>query len=229
VYSNKTTLILDMNSTFMFGEDNFGPSENFSEYYHKIGGKLSAHNINEVIRYVYNYLDIRYSDIKFRNCFPLIETVITENPTYNFSSHEQKKIICTFAYHEIGSIPSEYVDTLHKLSSRFSIAVVIDIWAPKITWLNLFDDLGISQLFMASSFSSDHGMVKPSQAPFNLVIEQLGVSKEHSLMVGDSVRRDLGGAKAAGIDCVLVGGAEHPNAFGCYKNLIEFSHGVLNT
>lgn len=43
-------------------------------------------------------------------------------------------------------------------------------------------------------------------------------------MVGDSVRRDLGGAKAAGIDCVLVGGAEHPDARGCYENLIDFCH-----
>jgi len=228
MYSNKTTLLLDMNSTFMFGEDNFGPSEKFSEYYHDIGGKLSVNTINEVIRYVYHYLDIRYPDVKFRECFPSLETVITENPEYDFSTQEIKKIIRTFAYHEMGAISTEYVDVLHKLNSRFTLSVVIDIWAPKKTWLNLFNDLNINQLFMASSFSSDHGMVKPSPSPFNMVIENLGVTKEHSLMIGDSIRRDLGGAEAAGIDCVLVGGAEHPNALACYNNLIESSYDVLN-
>ena len=215
MYSNKTTLLLDMNSTFMFGEDNFGESENFSEYYHNIGGELSGEEINEVIRYVYNYLDRRYPDEKYRECFPSIETVITDNSEYHFSSLALQKIIHTFAYHEMGSIPSEYVDILHKLNARYTLSVVIDIWAPKISWLSLFDDLGISQLFVASSFSSDHGMVKPSPSSFNMVVEKLGVNKENCLMVGDSIRRDLGGAEAAGIDCVLVGGAEHPNAVGC--------------
>lgn len=95
--------------------------------------------------------------------------------------------------------------------------------------MNLFNEPGINKLFVASSYSSDHGMVKPSPNPFNLVVEQLGVSKEQCLMIGDSIRRVLGGEEAADIDCVLVGGAEHPNAVGCYKNLLEFSHRVFNT
>jgi len=101
--------------------------------------------------------------------------------------------------------------------------VVIDIWSPKSAWLRLFEETGISKLFLASSFSSDHGMVKPSPKPFELIIKQLGVQNFQALVVGDSIRRDLGGATAAGIDCVLVGGAEHPDAFGCYANLLEFS------
>lgn len=229
MYLNKTALLLDMNSTFMFGEDNFGCSVNFSDYYHKIGGRLSANDINEIIRYVYAYLDVRYPDMQYRECFPSIESVITENFEYDFSKQELQHIISTFANHEIGSISPEYVNILHKLSTRFKLAVVIDIWAPKTTWVNLFSELGINKLFVASSYSSDHAMVKPSPNPFNLVVEQLGVSKEQCLMIGDSIRRDLGGAEAADIDCVLVGGAEHPNAVGCYKNLLEFSHRVFNT
>ena len=31
MYSNKSALLLDMNSTFMFGEDNFGIDEDFSK------------------------------------------------------------------------------------------------------------------------------------------------------------------------------------------------------
>jgi len=115
---------------------------------------------------------------------------------------------------------------LYRLSEKYKLAVVIDIWAPKITWQCLFRKVGISNLFSASSFSSDHGIVKPSPKPFEQIIDQLGIKKEQALMIGDSIRRDLGGAQAAGIDCVLVGGAIHPDAVGCYENLIEFSYAL---
>lgn len=87
------------------------------------------------------------------------------------------------------------------------LAAVIDIWSPKNAWLIEFERAGISGLFSAASFSSDHGMVKPSPKPFKWVLSQLGVSESEAIVVGDSPRRDLGGAKSAGIDCILVGGA----------------------
>ncbi len=223
MYSNKSVLLLDMNSTFMFGEDNFGSSEDFSKYYHKIGGILSTEEINRIIRAVYSYLDERYPDENFRHTFPTIEVVLKTIVNQEFPEEEVSKVVNTFAQHEIGCIPSEYIEVLHTLSKNFKLAVVIDIWAPKITWVRLFEKLGINELFSASSFSSDHGMVKPSPKPFELVIEQLDVNKDQSLVIGDSIRRDLGGAQAAGIDCVLVGGSQHSNAVGCYENLLKFS------
>lgn len=207
----------------MFGEDNFGALEDYSKYYHKIGGMLSKADINSVISSVYSYLDNLYPDERYRHHFPSIETAISNIIALNLSKDEISKVVDTFAHHEIGYIPPEYIEVLFKLSEKYKLAVVIDIWAPKPTWLRLFQEVGISSLFSASSFSSDHGMVKPSSKPFELVIEQLGIKKKQGLMIGDSVRRDLGGAQAAGIDCVLVGGAKHPNAMGCYENLIEFS------
>ncbi|MCF6323963.1 MAG: hypothetical protein L3J89_06550 [Gammaproteobacteria bacterium] len=51
---------------------------------------------------------------------------------------------------------------------------MIDIWIPKECWLQLFEAPGINKLFSASSFSSDHGMVKPSAKPFEPVIKQTG-------------------------------------------------------
>ncbi len=224
MYSNKSALLLDMNSTFMFGEDNFGTSEDFSKHYHKIGGTLSKNEINKHIRSVYAYLDERYPDERYRHNFPTVEEAINKVVEKKLSGEEVLKIIETFAHHEIGYIPTEYVEALHKLSESYILAVVIDIWAPKITWLILFEEVGIDKLFTASSFSSDHGMVKPSPKPFELVLKQLGIKKEKCLVIGDSIRRDLGGASAAGIDCVLVGTAKHKNALNCYKNLLELSH-----
>ena len=224
MYSNKSALLLDMNSTFMFGEDNFGISEDFSKYYHKIGGVLSKEEVNKAIRSVYAYLDKLYPDENYRHSFPTVEEAIKNIVDKHLPEEEISKLVSTFAKHEAGSIPAEYIEALHRLSKKYKLAVVIDIWAPKESWLHLFEESGINKLFSASSFSSDHGMVKPSPKPFELVIQQLGINKERCLVIGDSIRRDLGGASAAGIDCVLVGGAKHTNALGFYKNLLELSY-----
>lgn len=114
-----------------------------------------------------------------------------------------------------------YVDALFYLSERFILSVVIDIWSPKQRWLKTFDDSGISSIFSASSFSSDHGIVKPSPKPFDYVVQQLNLPKESCLVIGDSIRRDLGGSIAAGIDCILVGGSQDERAYGSYSNLLE--------
>ena len=223
MYSNKSALLLDMNSTFMFGEDNFGIDEDFSKHYHNIGGELSKEDANEIIRSVYVHLDKLYPDEKYRHSFPTVEETIRNVVDKNLPEEEISKLVDTFAKHEVGNIPAEYIEVLNQLSKKYQLAVVIDIWAPKEKWLNLFEKSGINKLFSASSFSSDHGMVKPSPKPFELVVKNLNISKERCLVIGDSVRRDLGGASAAGIDCALVGGATHINALGSYKNLLELS------
>ncbi len=224
MFSDKKVLLLDMNSTFMFGEDRFGASEDFSNHYYKIGGSLPKNEINLIVRAVYSYLDIRYPDEKYQHNFPTLENAIQNVLPLTLPGSEIEKIISTFSFHELGHIPKEYSVALHELKKYFTLAVVIDIWAPKQVWLDTFKTSGINDLFSATSFSSDHGMVKPSPKPFQLVLNQLGVLNEEALVIGDSIRRDLGGAIAANIDCVLVGGAKHPKAISCYKNLLEFSH-----
>jgi len=226
MFSQKKALLLDMNSTFMFGEDRFGPSEDFSIHYHQAGGTLPKKEVNTIIRSAYDYLDKRYPDEKYRHNFPSVENAIQETATCELANNEISKIVDTFSFHEMGYIPDEYITALHKLNIEYKLAVVIDIWSPKSAWLKLFVDSGLENLFVANSFSSDHGMVKPSPEPFRLVLGELGIKNNQGLVVGDSIRRDLGGAKAAGIDCVLVGGAEHPDALACYENLLGFSHKV---
>lgn len=40
MYMDKEVLLLDMNSTFMFGEDRFDEHEDFSIYYNNLGRML---------------------------------------------------------------------------------------------------------------------------------------------------------------------------------------------
>ena len=226
MFDGKKALLLDMNSTFMFGEDRFGDSEDFSVHYLKISGTLPQSEINRIIRAVYDYLDARYPDENYRHSFPSVENVIREVADKNLTGNEIEKIVETFAFHELGYIPTNCVAALNKLKKHFKLAAVIDIWSPKEAWLETFERAGISGLFSAMSFSSDHRMVKPSPKPFELVLSQLGVSSAEAIVVGDSVRRDLGGAKNASIDCILVGGAEHPHALRSFSNLLELCNAI---
>lgn len=226
MFAGKKALLLDMNSTFMFGEDRFGESEDFSARYSLIGGTLPPGEINRIVRATCEYLDTRYPDENYRHGFPSVESAIREVVGATLDKNEINKIIDTFAFHELGYIPEEYATALHKLRQRFTLAAVIDIWSPKTAWLKEFERAGISGLFSATSFSSDHGMVKPSPKPFELVLNQLGIANSKAIVVGDSPRRDLEGAKSAGIDCILVGGAEHPYALRSVNNLLELCNAI---
>jgi len=226
MFSEKKALLLDMNSTFMFGEDRFGKNEDFFKYYKKTGGSLKKSELNQIIMSAYDYLDIRYPDEKFRNNFPSLKKAIEQSTGVEITKEEIEKIIDTFAFHELGCIPKEFIGVLHKLKEDFILAVVIDIWSPKKMWLETFEKAGITKLFSAWSFSSDHGIVKPSPIPFELVVDKLNLPKDECLVIGDSIRRDLGGAVAAGIDCILVGGASDPRASGCYPSLLEFCNEI---
>ncbi len=221
MFSGKRVLILDMNSTFMFGEDRFGDAEDFSLYYFQIGGTLLKDEINRIVRTTYEYLAARYTDETFRHNFPSVESAVRKVAGVDIERNEIEKIVNTFAFHELGYIPSDYVTALQKLRQHFLLAAVIDIWAPKTSWLNTFKREGIADLFSVTSFSSDHGMVKPSPKPFERVLRQLGIANSEAIVIGDSPRRDLGGAKSAGIDCILVGGSEHPDAIKSFANLLK--------
>lgn len=222
LFKNKKALLLDMNSTLMFGEDRFDESEDFSIYYSQLGGTLPKSELTRIIRAAYDYLDIRYPDEKYQQQFPTLRSAIGTVIDDHIGETETNHIINTFAFHELGHIPQAYREALFTLKKHFTLALVIDIWAPKDLWLNYFDELGISPLFSAMSFSSEHGMVKPSPKPFQQVIKELEISPHQALVIGDSARRDLGGAQAAGIECVLVGDQKHPDSVSHYENLLQF-------
>ena len=226
MFEEKDALLLDMNSTFMFGEDRFGQGEEFSDYYQSIGGELPGEIVNRVIRQSYAYLDEKYPDEKCRHSFPSLEFAIAANAYMEIPEHEKEKIVETFSFHEQGVISEIYVNALGRLEEKFKLALVVDIWAPKAMWVHTFKELGIWKLFSAHSFSSDHGMVKPSPKPFEMVVNELNLPKEKCLVIGDSIRRDLGGAQAAGIDCVLVGGAKSSMAVASFSSLLEFQESL---
>ena len=98
MFTGKKALLLDRNSTFMFGEDRFGDSEDFSVHYFKIGGTLPKYEINQIVRAVYQYLDARYPDEYYRHSFPSLERAIRAVVGEVMDIDEIEKIIETFAF-----------------------------------------------------------------------------------------------------------------------------------
>jgi FMN phosphatase YigB (HAD superfamily) len=222
-----STILLDMNDTFMFGADRFSSNEDYSITYYQLGGMMESSRVNQSICAAYDYLDVRYPDPEYRESFPsLREAFVSVAGLESLSKEDLELLVETFAHHELGTVPPEYSAAINQLSKHFRLGLVIDIWAPKTLWIETLRQCGVLSVCESASFSSDCGMVKPSPLPFLRVLEEMQVDCQDTVMIGDSVRRDLGGAAAAGIDCILVGGATHSSALGAVDNLIQLVESV---
>jgi FMN phosphatase YigB (HAD superfamily) len=168
-----STVLLDMNDTFMFGADKFGSDKDYSLVYHQLGGIVKQSRVNKLIQAAYSYLDIRYPDPQYRETFPsLREAFLSVGDDDSLSEKDLELLIETFAHHELGVVPPEYAASIERLSQKFRLGLVIDIWAPKARWIETLNQCGVLPLCEATSFSSDCGMVKPSPRPFLKVLEE---------------------------------------------------------
>jgi len=69
---------------------------------------------------------------------------------------------------------------------------------------------GLSDHFEAVVVSADLGVAKPDAAVFEHALRQLGVDGGQSVMVGDSIPKDIDGALAAGIGAIWLNRSGHP-------------------
>jgi putative hydrolase of the HAD superfamily len=68
----------------------------------------------------------------------------------------------------------------------------------------LLDRLDLSRYFHAVVDSWHLGVTKPDPEIFRHALERLGVTAADAVMVGDSLKADVGGAMAAGMQAVLI-------------------------
>ncbi|MCH9675623.1 MAG: HAD family hydrolase [Gammaproteobacteria bacterium] len=216
---NYKTLLVDMNGTFMFGGDRFAPGTDYSRAYRGLGGEMPDSDVNRIIRRAFEFLNARYGEASWLERFPTVHEAIEATAGVYLRRSEVGRLVQTFAHHELGDISARAAESLRTLSQRFRMALVTDVWAPKLLWVRKLEAHGLHNVFDLMSFSSDSGVVKPSPVAFRDCIDRLRADPAQTVVIGDSVERDLGGASAARLDCILIGGAQHNAAVGDFEDL----------
>jgi putative hydrolase of the HAD superfamily len=63
---------------------------------------------------------------------------------------------------------------------------------------------GLESFFQAIAVSGEHGIGKPKPEIFHRLLAELGVSADEAVMVGNSLERDIAGARNAGIRSIWI-------------------------
>jgi len=77
-------------------------------------------------------------------------------------------------------------------------------------YVPVLDRLGIRELVDHATYSCEVGLTKPDPAIYHLTLERLDVEPRNAIMVGNSVRADVVGAKAVGLGAVWITSNEDP-------------------
>lgn len=96
----------------------------------------------------------------------------------------------------------ETMSVLGELKKHYKLALItngaIDIQRDKIHGSNLAD------FFDPIIISGEVGFGKPNPKLFQMALERLAVTPDQTVMIGDSLSRDIGGARAMGIRTIWV-------------------------
>jgi putative hydrolase of the HAD superfamily len=89
----------------------------------------------------------------------------------------------------------DVVETLVRLKSDYKIALLTN-GAPDLQREKISSS-GLAGFFDAIAVSGEHGIGKPRAEIFHILLDQLGTPPEQAVMVGNSLERDIAGARNA--------------------------------
>ncbi len=204
--SRFTVVLLDMNGTFMFGGDRFGPDQDFAATYHALGGRrLDARVVQEGVRACFETLGVIYDDSARCDSFPAVLDTLRDLPTTrNLPENELKLLERVIAEHELGTVSDPYALALKRLAATHRLGVIANIISRKEPWLNEFARAGVLNLFATAVFSSDGRSIKPSRKLFEQALGAIETPRSELVFVGDSLRCDIGGAAGAGLASIWI-------------------------
>jgi putative hydrolase of the HAD superfamily len=104
--------------------------------------------------------------------------------------------------------------------------IVVSNWDFSLT--EVLDRIGLAGLVDGVVISAVVGVRKPSPAIFEAALELAGASRTEAVHVGDSVEEDVDGARAAGIEAVLLrrDGSPGPDAVTTIASLTQLTAGA---
>jgi putative hydrolase of the HAD superfamily len=107
-----------------------------------------------------------------------------------------------FAQSEAWRIYDDVLPSLDALASKDMPLAVISNWDARLR--PLLQQFRLDRYFEIIVVSCEIGFAKPSPVIFEYAAEKLGIVPEHIMHVGDSVHEDVAGAKAAGVQGLLI-------------------------
>ena len=209
---NFTVLLLDMGNTFMFGCNRFGKDIDYSPTYSRCGGAvLDAQALWIVMDALLTRILTDYRNPASYDAFGTVEEYLRELPMAKTLPSEELEILeRVFGEHEAGHIPRSHVRVLWELNGSHVLGLVSNIWSNRSFFEAEFRKVGILDLFTVIVWSSDYGSIKPSPRLFRVALDALEVDPEDVLFVGDNPKRDIVGAKAAGMKTAWIRNDQRP-------------------
>lgn len=197
-------VLFDMNGTFMFGGDRFGPQQDYYASYRACGGKkLTSTEVQSAVSACYAAFLLDYANPKLTECFPSLDEFVTKHSEVPASEHEA--IAMTIARHEIGKVPGWAALSIRAVAKGSAVAVVSNVWAPSHHWEKELVTSGVAPFLAATIFSTEIRAIKPSKQPFLAALHAIDAYPDEVLFVGDSLERDILPAKKLGMSTCLVG------------------------
>jgi putative hydrolase of the HAD superfamily len=115
----------------------------------------------------------------------------------------------------------EVPEALWRLRADGARLAVVSNW--DVSLHDVLERTRLRPLVDAVVISAEVGVAKPDPAIFHAALERLGANADDALHVGDSLEHDVAGARAAGLEAVLVArdGASVPAGVRAVSSLAE--------
>lgn len=203
-------LLLDMGKTFMFDVDRFGPDDRVGDTYRRLGGKmLSEAQAFTVCADVTQRLFALGKNPVHYDAIPTVRTCLEQHPiVMSFPESEKMLLEDVIAEQEFGVIPEPYIQALRQLRRTHRMGLISDIWSRSDYPRAILARYGLLDLFEVLVFSSDLGSVKPSPRIFQRALTALSLAPACGVYIGDSLRRDVAGARGVGLAAIWINRAE---------------------
>ena len=200
--NNFSVVLLDLNGTFMFGHDRFGPTEDYFVTYHAAGGRnLDRDSVLKIVNASHAGLSQAYSAPERVDDFPTVGEALRE---YGAADEQEIPILeRVFAAHEIGRIPPDHEKFLRDTAKSHKLGIVSNIWSGPDTWLTYLRDSDLYTIFKTIVFSSEGRSIKPSRRLFEQALAAFQADSA-VLFVGDNLKRDIIPAKALGMSTAWI-------------------------
>lgn len=198
-----SVLLLDMNGTFVFGHDRFGPDEDYFATYVRAGGRnLDRDRVSRIVNVTIEALWRAYLAPEHVDDFPSVAETLQR---YGGGiKHADLSILETVvAIHELGSVPSGHDQFLRDMARTHGLGIVSNLWSRPEPWIASFRESGLLAIFNALVFSSQGRSIKPSSVLFDQALAAFP-PESSVLFVGDSLERDIIPAKKLGLSTAWI-------------------------